>query len=353
MQKRVFLALLFLISQLSFSQNIEHSIDSIIHTKFDSSDTPGGVFLVAVKGKPFYKKAFGLANLELGTKMTTDHVFQIGSMTKQFTAIAILQLEEQGKLSVNDPVSKFIPTYPNGEHITVSHLLSHTSGIKNFTQMRNIFTIAQKNMSSKELIDFFKDEPIDFQPNEQFKYNNSGYVILGHIIEHITGITYEEYIQQHIFDPIGMKNSYYANDRKIIKNRAYGYHKKKDGYVNKTVINFSIPFSSGALMSSLEDMLKWQNALHKNLLLSKEHTTKAFTQKPLKNGELISYGYGWHVKKTREVTTLEHGGSIFGFKSMGVYIPEKEIYILELSNCDCNSPTKIIKDIATLVEKTF
>jgi len=345
------LLIIFLVSNLSFSQNLESKIDSIIQTVFSNSNEPGGAFLVSNNGKPIYKKAFGLANLELDLKMTPESVFQIGSMTKQFTAVAILILEEQEKLSVNDPVSKFIPDYPNGENITVSQLLSHTSGIKDFTKMKNIFEIAQKEMTPKEMVDFFKDEPVNFNPGEKFEYNNSGYVLLGYLIELTSGETYEKFIQKNIFDKTGMKNSYYASDRKVIKNRAYGYHQKNYGFVNKTVINFSIPFSSGSLMSTLQDMLKWQNALNQNILLQPKSLSKAFTKKSLSDGKIIDYGYGWHLKNEEGIPTREHGGSIFGFKSMGIYIPSKDIYILGLSNCDCHSPTQIVLDIAELLKQ--
>lgn len=352
MQKLLSLLIIILLSNLSFPQNLESKIDSLIQTEFNNSNEPGGVFLVSQSGKPMYKKAFGLANLELDVKMTSDHVFQIGSMTKQFTAIAILMLEEQGKLSVNDPISKFIPDYPNGNNITVSHLLTHTSGIKDFTKMKTIFEIAQKEMTAKEMVDFFKEEPVDFSPGEKFEYNNSGYVLLGYLIELTSNEKYEDFIQKNIFDKIEMENSYYATDRKVIKNRAYGYHQKNYGFVNKTEISFSVPFSSGSLMSTLNDMLKWQNALNQDVLLQTKNLTKAFTRQSLSNGQKIEYGYGWHLKNEEGIPKREHGGSIFGFKSMGVYIPSKDIYVLGLSNCDCHSPTQIVRDIAKLMEKT-
>lgn len=345
------LLIIFLIPNPSFSQNLESKIDRIIQTEFNNPNEPGGAFLVSQNGKPIYKKAFGLANLELDVKMTPDNVFQIGSMTKQFTAVAILILEERGKLNVSDPISKFIPDYPNGNNITIYHLLTHTSGIKDFTKMETIFEIAQKEMTPKEMVDFFKDEPVDFSPGEKFEYNNSGYVVLGYLIELTSGDTYEEFIQKNIFDKIGMDNSYYASDRKVIKNRAYGYHQKSHGFVNKTVISFSVPFSAGSLMSTLDDMLKWQNALNKNILLQPKNLAQAFTQQSLLNGEKIEYGYGWHLYNREGTPTREHGGSIFGFKSMGVYIPSKDIYVLGLSNCDCHSPTQIVRDIAELVNK--
>lgn len=347
---KLFCALvLSLLSYFLSGQGLDKKIDSLILTEFNGLNAPGGVFLVAKKGEVIYRKAFGKSNLELGTDMDEESVFQIGSMTKQFTAVAVLMLEQQGKLNVNDPVSKYIADYPHGDKITLHHLLTHTSGIRDFTKMKTISDIAQKQMSPMEVVDFFKGEPVDFQPGEKFEYNNSGYVLLGYIIEAVSGKTYEAFIKENIFDKVGMKDSYYATDRKIIKDRAYGYHQKTDGYVNKTVINFSVPYASGSLMSTVEDMLKWQIALNENLLLNEEPTKKAFSKSKLNNGELIEYGYGWHLKEIQGIPIREHGGSIFGFKSMGVYIPEKDIYVIGLSNCDCHSPTQIVRDIAGLV----
>ncbi len=336
-------------SNFAFAQSLESKIDSLIQTEFKDINGPGGVFMVAKNGKAIYQKAFGKANLELDVNLTPESVFQIGSMTKQFTAIAILMLEEQGKLNVHNTISKFIPDYPLGEKITIHHLLTHTSGIKDFTKMKSLRDISNKEMSPKMLVDFFKNEPVDFASGEKFDYNNSGYVVLGYLIELVSGKTYGDFIKDNIFNKVGMHQSNYATDRLIINKRAYGYHKKESGYVNKTVINLSVPFSSGSLMSSVNDMLKWQNALNQNLLLKAENMQKAFSKYKLNSGEYFTYGYGWHIKELNGTSTREHGGSIFGFKSMGVYIPSEDIYILGLSNCDCNSPTQLTREIAALV----
>lgn len=345
----------FLILLLLFSNTIEaqihtkryeKKIDSIIQTEFGNENEPGGVFLITRNGKNLYRKAFGKANLELNVDMTPENVFQIGSMTKQFTAVAILMLEQQGKLTVSDPISNYVKDYPNGNKITIHHLLTHTSGIKDFTKMKSISSIAQKEMKPEEMVDFFKNEPIDFAPGEKFDYNNSGYVILGYIIELVSGTSYEDFIKKNIFDTAGMSHSYYASDRKVILQRAYGYHKKEQGFVNKTVISFSVPFSSGSLMSTVDDMLKWQQALLQNTLLNSTETQKAFQKYKLNNGEEFTYGYGWHLKEINGTPDREHGGSVFGFKSMGVYIPSEDIYVIGFSNCDCHSPTEVTRNIA-------
>lgn len=328
------------------SKKFEKKIDSLIMTEFGNKNDPGGVFLVSQKGKNIYRKAFGKANLELDVNMTPDNVFQIGSMTKQFTAVAILILEQQGKLNVSDPVSKYIKDYPNGDRITLHHLLTHTSGIRDFTKMKTLASIAQKEMEPKAMVDFFKNEPVDFAPGEKFEYNNSGYVVLGYIIELVSGDTYENFIVKNIFEKAGMTSSYYASDRKVIPKRAYGYHKKQQGFVNKTAISFSVPFSSGSLMSTVDDLLKWQQAVNKNIFLNASEIQKAFSKYKLNNGEEFTYGYGWHLKDINGTQDREHGGSVFGFKSMGVYIPDGDIYVIGLSNCDCHSPTEIIRNIA-------
>lgn len=353
MKRQLLLLLIITLTTNSFAQSFAKNIDKVILNEFKDKNGPGGVFMVAKNGKIVYERAFGKANLELDVNLTTESVFQLGSMTKQFTAIAILMLEEQGKLDVKQTVSKYIPDYPSGDSITLHHLLTHTSGIKDFTKMKTLRDIAQKEMTPKMLVDFFKNESVDFKPGEKFDYNNSGYVLLGYILEIVSGETYEDFIQKHIFDKVGMKNSRYATDRQIINKRAYGYQKKESGYVNKTIINFSVPFASGALMSSLSDMLKWQNALNQNILLKSENSQKAFSKYKLISGEEFTYGYGWHIKDLKGKQSREHGGSIFGFKTMGVYIPSEDIYVLGLSNCDCNSPTQLVRDIAELALKKY
>lgn len=224
--KKIALVLFLLSAQVVVFAQINKKIDSLLFKVFTDTNGPGGVFMVAKAGKPIYQKAFGKANLELNVEMETKNIFQLGSITKQFTAVAILMLEEDGKLSVDDVISKFIPDYPNGNHIKIHHLLNHTSGIKDFTKMKSLSQIAQLNLSPKELVDFFKNEPVDFQPGEKFEYNNSGYAVLGYIIELVAKETYGNYIQQNIFAKAAMQDSRYASDIDMIKNRAYGYQKK-------------------------------------------------------------------------------------------------------------------------------
>lgn len=328
------------------AQEFEKQIHDLIANQVNKPEGPGGVFMVAKDGELKFLKAVGMANLELKVPMSPDQVFQIGSMTKQFTAVGILLLHQEGLLDVKDPISNYASDFPNGDQITIHHLLSHTSGIRDFTKMKSLNAIATKKMTPKEMVDFFKNEPVDFSPGEKFEYNNSNYVLLGYLIELVSGNPYAEFLQTRIFDPIGMTNSYFATDRLLIPNRADGYHLKETGYVNRTVIDFSVPFSSGSLMSTVFDLLKWQMALNGDRLLNEASKVMVFSPKKLSNGEEISYGYGWHIRQIQGNPSREHGGSIFGFKSMAVYIPTRDIYVVGLTNCDCISPTQLVLDIA-------
>jgi len=332
---------------LSQAQSLESKIDKILGNQFKSNET-GVSALVAKDGKILYRKAFGKANLELDVAMTTDNVFEVGSITKQFTSVSILMLLEEGKLSLEDEITKFISDYPtNGKKITLHHLLTHTSGIKSYTSMQRFGKAMTIDESPLNFINFFKNEPMDFDPGEKYLYNNSAYFILGYIIEKVSGISYPKFIQERIFDKIDMKSSYYGSSTKLIKNRASGYE-KTDEFVNAPYISLTLPYAAGSIMSTVDDMLKWQTAINTNVFVKKATINKAFTNYTLNNGHKINYGYGWSIDEINEVPTIEHGGAIPGFLSMGVFVPSENVYVILFSNCGCQSPTNIALEIAAL-----
>jgi CubicO group peptidase (beta-lactamase class C family) len=233
-----------------------------------------------------------MANLELQVPMSADHVFEIGSITKQFTAVAILMLVEAGKLNVQDEITKYLPDYPTQGHtITIHHLLNHTSGIKSYTSM-DLGAIARTDMSPMEIIDFFKNEPMDFAPGERWLYNNSGYIILGYIIEQVSEKSYEDFVEQNIFKPLGMDNSRYGSKGELIPMRAAGYQTTQNGYVNAAYLSMTLPYAAGSLMSTVDDLHKWQLALLNNSLISEESKNLAYTDGKLNNGKRMGYGYG-------------------------------------------------------------
>ncbi len=346
----LFLVVLTTLSALSFvkGQNLNAQIDALLNEQY-KPDAPGAVVLVAKSGKTVYRKAFGMANLEHNVKMAPDHVFEIGSITKQFTAVSILMLEEEGKLSLEDPITKFIENYPmHGHTITIHHLLVHTSGIKSYTSLESWRKLWRKDMNPMEMIDLFKNEPMDFAPGEKWSYNNSAYFMLGYIIEKASGMPYPEFLEKRIFSPLGMKNSYYGSMSAIIKNRAQGYQ-KKEGYVNAEYLSMTQPYAAGSIMSTVDDLLTWQLAIQSNKLVKKETIQKAFTDYKLNDGKPTYYGYGWGLDEINGSPTLEHSGGIFGYTTNAIYLPKEDVYVVILDNCDCYNPSEVSTVIAARV----
>ncbi len=327
------------------AQSLTATLNQILEANYPA-DQPGATVLVAQNGKVIYRNAYGMANLELDVAMKPEHVFEIGSITKQFTAVAILMLMEDGKVSLNDEITKFMADYPTqGKKITVHQLLNHTSGIKSYTSMESFFARAREDMSPRELIDVFKKEPMDFDPGEEYRYNNSGYILLGHIIEVASGKTYAEYIEENIFNPLGMKDSYYGSHSEIIKNRASGYQPTENGYRNADYLSLTLPYAAGSIMSNVDDLLKWQQALHHNTLISEASKKLAFTNYTLNNGDPIYYGYGFSVDEVNGTPSIEHGGGIFGYETYGAYIPSKDMYAVILTNKNGNGPSDITIEV--------
>ncbi|WP_228852212.1 serine hydrolase [Aegicerativicinus sediminis] len=335
--KYIPLYLLLLVIGIGTAQNLDTKIDAIVAKEYPA-DGPGISLLVAKDGKPIYRKAFGMANLELQVPLKPENVFELGSITKQFTAVSILMLQEQGKLKITDEITKYIPDYPTlNKTITIYHLLNHTSGIKSYTDLVNFQSTARLDKTPSEIIDVFKNEPMDFEPGEKFRYNNSGYILLGYIIEQVSGVSYEEFINKNIFKPLGMKHSYYGNNSDIIPNRAAGYKMDSDGYANSDYLSMSLPYAAGSLMSTIDDLLKWQNAINSNKLISKESLDSAIHGSELNNSEHIPYGFGWGEQDVKGSKGYGHGGGIFGYTTNEIYFPKENIYVVGLTNCNCKS----------------
>jgi CubicO group peptidase (beta-lactamase class C family) len=329
------------------NQNLTQQFDDIVAQYYNDSNAPGATVLVAKNGKAIYRKAVGKSNLELDVDMIPENVFMLASITKQFTAVSILMLEEQGKLNLNDPITKFIPDYPTqGKTITVHHLLNHTSGIKSYTSIGDLRQVARQDKTLDELIDFFKNEPMDFDPGEDYRYNNSGYVLLGKIIEVLSGEPYADYIDTHIFQPLGMKASQYGSHSKLIKNRAMPYEETDNGYINASYLSMSLPHAAGALTSTIDDMLKWQNALANNTLIKASTLQKAINGSKLNNGEHINYGYGLGELTLKGSKGYTHSGGIFGTSTDGIYLIDEDVYVIGLSNCSCNDIGSVTTQLA-------
>ena len=302
-------------------------------------DAPGASVIVVKGGKSILRKGYGMADVELGVKVEPDMVFRLGSITKQFTAVSILMLAEQGKLSLTDDLTKFFPDYPaKGRVVTVEHLLTHTSGIKSYTSIPAWRGMWRKDMTVAELIDLFKNEPPDFAPGEQWAYNNSGYILLGAIIEKVSGMSYEQFLQKNIFEPLGMTHTFYGSATRVIPRRVPGYTMTKEGLRNAEYLSMTQPYAAGSLLSNVDDMALWDAALYTEKLFKQSSLQKAFTPYVLKDGTTTNYGFGWSRFQYEGRTVIEHGGGIHGFSTIGIRIPEDRIYVCILTNRDYQTP---------------
>lgn len=335
MKNRILILLLALLLSIDIasSQSIKQQIDALFNEAYPA-DSPGASVLIAQDDEIIYRRSFGMANLELKVPMQPENVMELASITKQFTGVALLMLMEQDKLLLHDPLSKYIADYPRGHEITLHHLLNHTSGIVSYTNVLEFRSITRNDMTPMEIINIFKDLPLDFEPGEGYAYSNSGYILLGYIIEQVSGISYGDFIQKNIFDKLSMKNSYYGSKNKILPNRASGYQYYSGSYENAEYLSMTIPYAAGSLMSTVDDMFLWSKAIHHNMLISEKSKQLAFTNHTLKNGQHINYGYGWTIDELADMKSIEHTGGIFGFTTSGIYIPEKNIYSIVLTNLD-------------------
>lgn len=349
MKKILPIILVLFFAQATIAQNLSKEFDALMSEVF-KADGPGAVALVVKGDRVLYRKAFGMANLELDVKMKPENIFRIGSITKQFTASAILKLRDEGKLNLDDDITKYLKDYPtHGHQITIRHLLTHTSGIKSYTGMKEWDEeVRKKDFTPEELIEFFKYQPMDFKPGEEFRYNNSAYIILGHIIEIVSGKSYEEYIDSTFFKPLEMSNSYYGSPSRIIKDRAYGYDKRDDKFINADYLSMTQPYAGGSLLSTVDDLYKWYRAVMEDKVISKTSRIEAHSTYKLNNGEKTGYGFGWSIGNIQGSPMIGHGGGINGFLASSMFLPEEELFIAVFSNCNCNPPGGIATKMAAL-----
>jgi CubicO group peptidase (beta-lactamase class C family) len=285
-----------------------------------------------------------MANIELAVANTPQTVFRLGSVTKQFTSMAIMMLQERGKLRVSDPACQHLPECPAAwQPLTIRHLLTHTSGIPNYTNLPEFGKMAVLPTSTSDMIGTLKDKPLEFLPGEKFAYSNSGYFLLGAIIERASGKTYADFLQENIFTPLGMNQSGYDTPARIIKHRAAGYARQAGETVNAAYMDMTIPGAAGALYSTTEDLLRWDRALYTTTLVSQKSLDELFT--PLKGG----YAYGWSVGKRFDRQSISHGGGIYGFATHIDRFPADRVTVIVLSNVEGVSASRISNDLAAVV----
>ena len=291
-----------------------------------------GAVLVAENGKVIYKKGIGLANMEWNIPNTPETKFRLGSITKQFTATLILQLVDQGKIKLDGKISDYLPDYRKdiGEKVTVHQLLNHTSGIPSYTGQPGFFQEVSRNpYKVDDFVKKYASKDLEFEPGSKFSYNNSGYFLLGAIIEKVTGKSYEQALKENVFDPLGMKNSGYDHFDTLLEKRATGYQKTANGYNNAPYLDMSIPYAAGSLYSTVEDLYLWDQALYTDRVLPEQ--TKQVMFKP----HLSNYAYGWSVRNARfdaKVPVITHNGGINGFSTTIIRFPAEKHLIVMLDN---------------------
>ncbi|RPI16449.1 MAG: serine hydrolase [Ignavibacteriae bacterium] len=332
------------------AQDKSQKIDEYLNKCFEKELFNGSV-LVSNNTGVMLKKGYGYANLEWNIPNEADTKFRLGSITKQFTAMLILQLVEKGQVKLDGKISDYLPYYPKktGDKITIHNLLNHTSGIFNYTNDPAFFRKGSfLPMTPEQLIKTFADKELDFEPGTKWNYSNSGYIVLGAIIEQVTGKTYETMLQENIFTPLGMKNTGYDHMETVLPKRASGYERSFNGMRNTSYIDMSLPFSAGSLYSTVEDLYIWGEALYTDKLVTYETMQKMLT--PYMN----EYGYGIRIDKvslegTENFTVIGHSGGINGFNTVMVRIPESKSTIILLCNTPPMNETEIASSIINIL----
>ena len=322
-------AVLLVVPQFAFANDYQALLADVYPL-----DQPGAAVVVARDHIVLFEGASGMSNLELDIPLTSNGVFRIASLTKQFTAAAVMLLVQEGDINLDDVVTVHLPDYPmHGHEITIEHLLTHTSGIPNITSIPEFFSGGMYRLdgTTDETLGLFRDKPLDFVPGERFAYSNSGYILLGAIVEKVTGGPFHEFVGERVFIPLGMENTGHDGPR-IIKNRVNGYDNMHEGLWNTDFISMTRPHAAGYLVSTVGDLAKWSSSLFQGKVVDRDSLRRMTTSHVLSDGEGTDYGYGFAVKDLFGHPMIYHTGGINGFSSMTVWLPEQRVFVAVLTN---------------------
>ncbi len=316
------------------SQAVEARLDALVSASYKPT-APGATVIVVKDGKTLLRKGYGLADTSGMKPMDPGMVLRLGSITKQFTAVAILMLAEEGKLSLTDDLTRFFPDYPTrGKTITIEHLLTHTSGIASYTSRPDYPLTMGSDVTVAQMIDSFKNDPLDFEPGSAYRYNNSGYFLLGAIIEKVSGMPYAKFLEQRIFVPLGMKDTAYEGFERSSTAYAAGHTPGPKGFERAAPLSMTQPYAAGSLVSTVDDLARWDAAITQGRLLKPASWQRAFTSYTLADGKPTGYGYGWQIGQLQGAPTVAHGGGINGFSTYALRLPEQKVFVAVLSNAD-------------------
>ncbi len=317
------------------SRSLPEQLDAMLSRCFEPDDA-GAAIIVTKSGETLFRAAYGLADIEWNIALDPGATFRLGSLTKQFTAVGVMLLAERGKLYLQQDIHELLPDYPTqGKIVTVEHLLTHTSGIKDYTGSKDFKETLAKDVSVDEMIDAFKRAPLHFEPGSKFAYSNSNYFLLGAIIEKLTGQSYASFMADHLFETLGLHDTAYEGYERRPAPRALGYSHRKPA----APVSMTRPYAAGALVSTVDDLARWDAAISAGKLLSAQSWERAFTPFKLNNGRQSTYAYGWGVLRMGPFRTFEHGGAIPGFVTHAIRVPEKQLFVAVLANDDGGDQT--------------
>ena len=311
---------------------LEAYADSIFQANVDSGYIAGAAVIVFQGDEYLVNKSYGFASLELSTPIPENASFEIGSITKQFTSAAILRLVEAGKLSLEDDFTKYVPFDTRGRTVTINHLLNHTSGIPGYTELPFFRNFSIEKHERDSLVRIIEKEEFLFEPGSAMIYNNSGYFLLGLVIEAAAGKTYEEYLSEQFFQPLGMENTYYCSETKVFSGKVYGYNYAEKGLHQKPYLDHTWPFAAGSLCSTTKDLLVWMQALHGGKVFQEETYKLLTTPGTLNDGSLLRYAMGVTNMNNFGNHVIGHGGGINGFLSYSGYFTDADMFIICLVN---------------------
>jgi len=327
-------------------------IHQLVENKFPASGA-GAAVLVLKNNKVIYEQAFGQAVIEFQVPMRTNSLLNLGSITKQFTAVAILMLQEAGKLSLEDNIAQYIPEYQQAHSniITIKHLLTHTAGIPNYDGKNGYTHHGTEKDSFEMILSAFNVVPLEFKPGSNVNYSNSGYILLGRIIEKISKLSYQEFIATRIFDKLGMKDSQFYDYYSVVPGLAKGYEIEEQApynIVHGKAVKPSL-LGDGGIVSTLSDLTKWYKALDTNTLISSQNLALAHSAYILEDGRNTKVGLGWKVANLGPFKTVEHGGNNHGFENYILQLPEKQLVVMVFTNLNRSYPGSLAEKIAAVV----
>ena len=308
-------------------------------------DAPGVAVLVMRGDEVLYRGARGEADVEGDVPLAPGDRFRIGSVTKQIAAAGLLTLVDAGKVALEDPLSKYLPDYPGAAGITIEQLLNHTSGIKSYTEIPGVMDgPIRRDLTTAQLVDYFKDETPAFAPGEAWAYNNSGYVLVGAVIEAASGQPWHEYLDQALFQPLGMKDTGYGADPAVVARQVKGYTTGGPAPAAPIELSMTQPHAAGALVSTVDDLARWNRALHEGRVLKPATYERMIT--PAGKAKDAGYAYGLQTSSVRGAPTLQHGGGIPGFTAFLTYVPGPDLTVAVLHNSETPSPAQETSSIS-------